>query len=481
MKKFFLVTLISISMLLAGCATTNTGELQASGIIEAQEVNLAPQVDGSIAEILVQEGEAVQAGQPLVRLENDLLMAQYQQAQAAVEAANAALEAARVNRDLAQSNQEAAQASLEAAQAGLEAAQAQLTLTLQTAHEAELLERADLWATAPDSNATLPTWYFTKDERLQAAQVELQAAQDALQAEQDNYQSVLDSVGAQDVKDAEERLNKAQAAFDVADALYQREINANNGKQDLSNTIQNLYDAAKSELEAARNNYQQVLTQKDRTDLLEARARLTTAQERVLLAQQRIDALQTGLLSPQVRAAQAAVAQAQAQVKLAEVNVQQAALGVKGAESAITQAEKALAQAEATRAALQVQVDRLTIHAPIDAVVLTVGVKAGELAQPGATLLTLAHLDALSVTVYIPENRYGEITLGQSATLTVDSFPDETFGATVTHIADKAEYTPRNVQTKEERVTTVYAVKLSLDNPDARLKPGMPVDVTFGP
>ena len=93
--------------------------------------------------------------------------------------------------------------------------------------------------------------------------------------------------------------------------------------------------------------------------------------------------------------------------------------------------------------------------------------------------MKIAKLDTLKVTVYISEDRYGEVRLGDTATLNVDSFPGETFTATVTRIADQAEYTPRNVQTKEERQTTVYAVELSVENPDGKLKPGMPVDVTF--
>ena len=63
--------------------------------------------------------------------------------------------------------------------------------------------------------------------------------------------------------------------------------------------------------------------------------------------------------------------------------------------------------------------------------------------------------------------------------MSVDSFPDQTFTATVVRIADQAEYTPRNVQTKEERQTTVYAVKLAVDNSDGKLKPGMPIDLVF--
>jgi HlyD family secretion protein len=81
--------------------------------------------------------------------------------------------------------------------------------------------------------------------------------------------------------------------------------------------------------------------------------------------------------------------------------------------------------------------------------------------------------------VYIPEDRYGLISLGQTAEVKVDSFPDMTFTATVTHIADQAEFTPRNVQTVEGRSATLYAIKLSVQDPEGKLKIGMPADVTF--
>jgi multidrug resistance efflux pump len=116
----------------------------------------------------------------------------------------------------------------------------------------------------------------------------------------------------------------------------------------------------------------------------------------------------------------------------------------------------------------------------VDGVVLTRSIQPGEVIQVGMTAMTIAKLDKLKVTVYISEDRYGEVKLGDIASLSVDSFPGEAFSASVTRIADQAEYTPRNVQTKEERQTTVYAIELSVENPDGKLKPGMPVDVTFG-
>ncbi len=81
--------------------------------------------------------------------------------------------------------------------------------------------------------------------------------------------------------------------------------------------------------------------------------------------------------------------------------------------------------------------------------------------------------------MYIPEDRYGNVRLGQMARVSVDSFPGQEFNATVARIADQAEFTPRNVQTQEGRRTTVFALELIVDDPDGRLKPGMPADVTF--
>lgn len=122
---------------------------------------------------------------------------------------------------------------------------------------------------------------------------------------------------------------------------------------------------------------------------------------------------------------------------------------------------------------------REMIHSPINGVVLYRTAEPGEVVAAGAPLLTLINPDDLSLTVYVPEDRYGAIKLGQVYSLTVDSFPNEVFTGTVTHIADQAEFTPRNVQTTDNRKTTVFAVKLDVSSYDGKLKPGMPADVHF--
>ena len=119
------------------------------------------------------------------------------------------------------------------------------------------------------------------------------------------------------------------------------------------------------------------------------------------------------------------------------------------------------------------------MYAAASGVVLSRNIEAGEVVAVGSAAMTIGQLDKLSITVYIPEDRYGEIMLGQGAEMTVDSFPNEVFQGTVVRIADQAEFTPRNVQTDEGRRTTVFAVKLTVDDPAGKLKPGMPADVVF--
>jgi multidrug efflux pump subunit AcrA (membrane-fusion protein) len=120
------------------------------------------------------------------------------------------------------------------------------------------------------------------------------------------------------------------------------------------------------------------------------------------------------------------------------------------------------------------------VTSPIDGVVLERLVEPGEFAAPASTEMVVASLDALTLTIYVPEDRYGQIALGQTFPVTVDSFPGETFRGTVRFISDQAQFTPRSVQTKDSRQTTVYAVKLALAPSSGKLKPGMPADVHFG-
>jgi HlyD family secretion protein len=147
----------------------------------------------------------------------------------------------------------------------------------------------------------------------------------------------------------------------------------------------------------------------------------------------------------------------------------------------LQQARIAVQLAQANLDLLDDQIAKTTVLAPVDGVVMTRNAEPGSVVNAGAALLTLARLDELTITVYVPEDRVGEVTLGQSANVSVDSFPGLVFQASVSYISDQAEFTPRNVETVSGRKNTVFAIKLRLNDKSEKLKPGMPADVTFLP
>jgi multidrug resistance efflux pump len=154
----------------------------------------------------------------------------------------------------------------------------------------------------------------------------------------------------------------------------------------------------------------------------------------------------------------------EAQIKVAEAEA--------GHQTALAQVK----QAEANLVALSVDRTQHTLVAHLAGWVVEKVAHEGEMAVPGATLLTLADLTDLILTVYIPEPDVDLVSIGQKVEVFVDSFPGEPFTGYITFISDEAEFTPKNIQTKEERVNTVFAIKIKLENEDQRLKPGMPAD-----
>jgi HlyD family secretion protein len=161
-------------------------------------------------------------------------------------------------------------------------------------------------------------------------------------------------------------------------------------------------------------------------------------------------------------------------VALAEAKLAELKAGPSAEEVAVAEAK--IKSAQAARLALEAQIDKMILPSPIDGVVTSRSAHAGEAAVAGATLLTVANLDEVKLTIYIPEDELGQVHLGQEVEVQVDSFPGQVFTGTVSHISQQAEFTPKNVQTEKERVNMVFAVKVRLSNPGHQLKPGMPAD-----
>ena len=104
---------------------------------------------------------------------------------------------------------------------------------------------------------------------------------------------------------------------------------------------------------------------------------------------------------------------------------------------------------------------------------------AREVEQPGAGLLVLSRLDSVYVMIYLTVAELGFVRLGDPAEVRIDAFPDRAFSGRVTYISPEAEFTPKNVQTKEDRVKLVFGVKVEIPNPDGHLKPGLPCDAAI--
>lgn len=119
------------------------------------------------------------------------------------------------------------------------------------------------------------------------------------------------------------------------------------------------------------------------------------------------------------------------------------------------------------------------LYSPITGTVLRKNLEKGELAFPGSPILSIGNLTRPWIKVYLPETQIGKIKLGQNADISVDSFPGKIFKGKISSIASKAEFTPKTVETKEDRVKMVFAVKIAVENPDALLKPGMPADAAI--
>ena len=411
-------------------------QLKASGSIESVTVNVSPEMAGKVVEVFAEEGQSVKADDALLRLDDSLLQSEKQTAQAALDSANA---------------------SVQTAQVALDTAQLQYDSILSNALAQEQASRITIWSDSKPGEFNQPVWYFSKQEQIKAAQGEVEARQKALEDTLNKLDDASNKAGGAQFLDIEMALANARLAFENAQVVYDSTSGASDS-QELRDAAQVILDEAELDLEDAQKDHDDALNTEGATDVLEARADAVIAQELYDTAVDKLRALQTGKESPVVLTASKAVEQAQAMLKQVQANV---------------------ASAQARLDSIDVQLAKVTSYAPMDGVILTRNVEPGEFVQPGASAFAMADLNNIIITVYVPEDRYGQITLGQAAKVTVDSLPDEIFNAEVIHIADQAEFTPRNVQTVEGRSSTVFAIKLKVTDSEGKLKIGMPADVVF--
>jgi len=269
------------------------------------------------------------------------------------------------------------------------------------------------------------------------------------------------------------KVSQAQAALDVSQAQYQASLTA---LSVYKTTVQLTMDTAKAGLNRAEadvfaSKAKQEQTFKDAERFRELFIRQTVAKQRSEQAN----------LSWKVARAQHSAAQAvrtQAEKRVAEAGLGDGQIRAKQNEAdalaaQVRQAQAALAEAQSVQ-------DDFIILAPAAGMITTRIADNGEMVAAGSPLFDIVDLNRLYLKVYVPEKEVGKVRLGLPAQIYTDAYPDKPFPAVIRYIASQAEFTPKEVQTPDERVKLVYAVKLYLDeNPDHQLTPGLPADAVI--
>ena len=442
-KTLILIPLLLVIFFISGCDTTsaslsgnrNTDSLKASGVVEAVQVRISPQLSAQVLEVLVEESDLVKEGDPLVILDQAQLQAQVNQAASILNQAQASYDllvaGGSINKlaaviAAAEMEMLAAEQALEELYANAVIVSAEAQQNLANARDS-LDDAQHRWIiNQPGNRASL--------EEMKSAQAKVVIAEKRLGVKRNQYNS------------AGSKIDRAKAQIALTEAIdaYQYAIWYRDWLKEGADEIEMaILDAdvaiAAANLDVAEKDYQEVKNGPDPDD---------------------------------VALAEATIVHAKAQLELAK-------FGPGEEELAVAQAQIDAAQAALNF--LEIQLAMTKIKAPMDSTILYRLIEPGELAVAGSPVITLVQLDQLKLTVYLPEDRYGIVNLGDRAEVRVDSFPEIVFQAEVVRIADQAEYTPRNVQTQEERKSTVYAVMLAVEDPDGKLKPGMPADVVFQP
>lgn len=373
-RRVTLTGLLCLAWLSTACGNNGFGfrKVQAqvfSGTIETREIRVGSKTGGRVVAVLVEEGQIVNPGDPLVRFDNAELEAQRAQAEARI-------------------------------------AQQQARL--------ERLERG-----------------ARPEEKAQA-----HAASEMARA---NLEAVRNGPRPEEIEQARASLAAAEAEVNSAEASYQRIMR-----------LRETGDLSKQEFDAAKFRWENVRARRE-------------------AEKKRLELLLNGSRREDIRAAEERYRQAQEAERLV-------AAGPRREEIADARAQSAEAQARLTQ--LKVSLAEGEVLAPAKTVVETLSVRPGDLLTPNQTVARLLESDQIFVRIYVPEPQLGLVRVGQPAKLKVDSFT-ELFDGVVEQINSQGEFTPRNVQSRDERNHLVFGVKVRINNRGGKLKAGMAADVTL--
>jgi HlyD family secretion protein len=236
-------------------------------------------------------------------------------------------------------------------------------------------------------------------------------------------------------------------------------------------------ESAQSELERARRDWERAQTLYKNDDISTAqfdqyRNRWESAEAALKQVTERAALVTAGPRSEQIEGAAAQVERTRGALKGSEANV----LQIKQREQELATRRAEIARSRASLALIDSQLADTVVVSPVDGVVLVKAADVGEVLGAGATVVTVGDIDHPWLRAYINETDLGRVKLGSKATLTTDSYPGKVYEGRVSFIASEAEFTPKQIQTREERVKLVYRIKIELDNARHELKSNMPAD-----
>lgn len=229
---------------------------------------------------------------------------------------------------------------------------------------------------------------------------------------------------------------------------------------------------AEANLQLARDNHQRVqeLYSKQATtqqNYDRAVSELHAAEGSLKARTEQLALLEAGTRTEDIRDAEAQLEEARAARDLVRTGYR---------EQDVQAAYAAMQEAEASLQAVQAQLHELVLAAPLDGTIEAIELQPGDMVAANAPAISLLDRNSLWVRAYVPENHL-DLKIGQNVDVTVDSYPDQNFAGTITYISRQAEFTPSNVQTPEERAKQVFRIKVTLQNPDGKLRAGMAADV----
>lgn len=271
-------------------------------------------------------------------------------------------------------------------------------------------------------------------------------AKSAYLSTEGEYENIVNGASAEEIEQVEETVNQARINLEYADT------NFNRSKELFEQGV-----IPESQFEEAEKNYN-----------------LATAQYNG--ANSKLSLIKAGATDATLKATENRMLQAKAGYELAISNGN---AQIRQLQSQLEIAKIQLEQSKRLVAQSKTELDKTIIKSPIDGVVNLLTFKPGEFVPVGKQVAEIYDPSNVEVKVYVSEANIGHIKVGQEVDIFVDSHGNEKFGGKVTKINNKAEFTPKNIQTKEERVNTVFEVKIEVLDSDGVIKPGMPVDVNI--